>query len=586
MKFIPHAVLTALLLSAAVDHSNAQAPLSALGTTTTIDFSTTVTGVNNGLFDAQAPTGDVSPATGQLDYDAWDFLDDASATNAANSAATFPGTMPDGGGIAVGGSLNSGINAVDINGTRAFGVQPTGSHWTSGNLTLRAQNSTGGAVSQLDMSYSVFIFNDADRANSVRLYYSLTAEANSWVEIPSAAVTSPAALDAAPAWVESPVTCTVGGISIDAGDYIYLRWVGDDVSGSGTRDEFAFSNIGLTPEAVTGPMVTASTTALNAFDQIIGTPSTAQNLTVSGSNLTGDVTVTAPAPFEVSTSEASGYASSVILPQTGGALAATTVYVRMNSASGGAFSDQLSITSPGALEATVGLSGTAISNSLPAVFINELMASNASTIMDENGEYDDWFEIYNSTSDAVDLAGWYTSDDANNLTKYQFPIGGTEAIVPANGFLLVWADNQTEQGDLHTDFALSANGEAVILTAPDGVSVADSISFGAQDDDISYGRQADGELPWVLFSAPTPGASNQGTTGITVINAPSFHAWPNPVVGDVLHFDRPVTGDVLGIDGRIQARLTHTREFSTAALASGTYVLRTKYGAAVRFLIP
>ncbi|MEO8733828.1 MAG: lamin tail domain-containing protein, partial [Flavobacteriales bacterium] len=335
------------------------------------------------------------------------------------------------------------------------------------------------------------------------------------------------------------------------------------------------------------PLVIASTTALPSFDQTVGDPSSAQNLTVSGSNLTGDVTVAVPTPFEISTTEASGYSASIDLAESGGTLSSTTVYVRMNSGSSGAFSGQFSITSPGALEATVGLSGTAISNSLPAVFINELMASNASTITDENGEYDDWFEIYNSTSAAVDLAGWYASDDATHLTKYQFPIGSTVAIVPANGFLLVWADNQPEQGDLHTDFALSSNGEAVILTAPDAVSVADSISFGPQTTDISYGRQSDGLLPWISFVVPTPGASNQGATVIIAHTAATvLSAWPNPVVGNLLHFDHQVTGEVLGIDGRIVARVTHALELQTADLASGTYVLRTSDGAAASFLIP
>lgn len=574
-------VLRPLLLAPAIGLTAiacAQAPLAALGTPVVIDLTNTVAGVNNGLFNAGAPLGDTSPGPGQLDYDGWNYVSDASPNAAAQGPANFPGAMPDGHGLDTAGTLTSGISAVDIAGVRALAIQPTSSHWTSGSITLRAQNNTGGAIGQLDVAFHIHVYNDQARSNSVRFLYSLTAAQDSWVEVPNTAVVSPDVADANPAWVDHPIACTLSGFSMNPGDVVYLRWVGDDVSGSGTRDEFAFSQITITPQATTGPLLQTSVQGLPPFNQTVGTPSAAQNFILVGSSLIDDVTLTAPAPFEVSLHETFGYAATIDVPQSGGTLDPTTIYVRMNSGSGGSFNGTIAISSPGAATALVGVSGTAVASVLPVIYINELMASNNTTIADENGEFDDWFELFNPNDDAVDLAGWYASDDGTELTKYQFPLGGTTAIVPGHGFLLVWADNQPEQGDLHTSFSLSAGGEQLLITGPDGVTIVDSVSFGAQTTDVSYGLQHDGQQPWVTFTSPTPGASNS-PVGIAEHDARSpLRCWPNPVVGDHLFLDRPVTGTIVGGDGRVVRSFQRNQALELGDLAPGVYVLRTTEG--------
>ena len=154
--------------------------------------------------------------------------------------------------------------------------------------------------------------------------------------------------------------------------------------------------------------------------------------------------------------------------------------------------------------------------------INELIASNQNTITDEFAEFDDWVEIYNPTGESIDLAGYFLSDNPNNLMKWMFPVtapGETE--IAANGYLIIWCDNTVEQGPLHTNFRLSADGEAVYLTGPDGVTVIDSIEFGAQQTDISYGRTCDACPNWTFFNVPTPNAANaqsDPTTDILFIN--------------------------------------------------------------------
>ena len=146
----------------------------------------------------------------------------------------------------------------------------------------------------------------------------------------------------------------------------------------------------------------------------------------------------------------------------------------------------------------------------PVLFINEFLASNDTTNADENGEYDDWIEIYNPGNEPVDIGGFYISDDKTDITAWQIPTGKSDSTtVPAGGFLLLWADKQPEQGVLHVKIKLSSGGEDIVLTAPNGTTVIDSLSFGAQTTDVSMGRLPDGSDNWVTFDHPTPGASNQ-----------------------------------------------------------------------------
>lgn len=563
----------------------AQASLDQLGVPVTIDLINTVPGVNNGLFDAQTPSGSTTPAPGQIDFNGWNWVNDVSPSAAAQGPANFPGALPNGNGLALAGALTGGISAVDINGARALAIQPTSGIWTSGNLTLRAINNTGAALGQIAFAYDLFVYNDQARSNDVRFYYSLSAAQDSWVEVLSAAVTSPADADATPAWVEQNISTTLSGFSMNPGDVIYLRWVGNDVSGSGTRDEFALTNIVLTPQAATGPNVVASTTGLPPFAQTVGTPSAAQSFVAFGSLLVGDVTITAPAPFEVSLNEASGYAASLVLAQANGIAGPATVYVRMNSAVPGPFNGLITLASVGAGGALVAVAGIASPASVPSIFINEVMAFNGTTIADENGEFDDWFELYNPGAAPVDLAGWFVTDDAADLVKYQFPPAGTQAVVPANGFLLVWADNQAIQGDLHTNFSLSStNGEILLLVAPDGITVVDSVSFGPQTVDVSYGRETDGGQPWILFALPTPGASNETSSIAEASVQEPLRAWPVPASGGELRLDRVVSGEVFGADGRLVLRVQRSSVVDVAALPSGSYTLRCADGARLVFL--
>ena len=145
------------------------------------------------------------------------------------------------------------------------------------------------------------------------------------------------------------------------------------------------------------------------------------------------------------------------------------------------------------------------------VFINEWMAANVAFLPDPaDGDFDDWFELYNPNDVAVDLTDYSLSDVLTaGGPRWSIPVGTT---IPARGFLLVWADNETAQNvtnraDLHANFRLSQAGESIGLFAPNG-SIVDSVTFGNQTNNISQGRWRDGAQDIYFMPTPTPRAAN------------------------------------------------------------------------------
>ena len=143
--------------------------------------------------------------------------------------------------------------------------------------------------------------------------------------------------------------------------------------------------------------------------------------------------------------------------------------------------------------------------------INELMASNNTTIQDPQGQYDDWIEIHNYGDDAIDIGGMYLTDDLSAPTKWRIPANNPAATtIPAGGYLLIWADNDTTNAGLHANFKLDAAGEEIGLFDSDGATPIDSVTFGEQAGDISYGRYPDAGDYWQAFGSPSPAAQNIG----------------------------------------------------------------------------
>lgn len=126
------------------------------------------------------------------------------------------------------------------------------------------------------------------------------------------------------------------------------------------------------------------------------------------------------------------------------------------------------------------------------VRLNEFVADNEDGLRTAAGVAADWIELFNADAAAVDLSGWYLTDNATALTQWRIPDGVT---IPAQGYLIIFADSSSEaitNGELHANFSLSKNGEYLGLIRPDGVTVEDEFAptFPEQFEDISYGRAA------------------------------------------------------------------------------------------------
>lgn len=149
---------------------------------------------------------------------------------------------------------------------------------------------------------------------------------------------------------------------------------------------------------------------------------------------------------------------------------------------------------------------------VPRLYINEIMANNLSCCPDKDGgrdEFDDWIEIYNADKRPVDIGGMYLSQDRDNPLEYQIPKTNSSATtIQPGGFLVLWADDDPDQGELHLNFKLSHNGEFVGLYNNDGRTI-DSLEFKQQRENVSFGRTSDGGKIWLQFPEPSPAESNQ-----------------------------------------------------------------------------
>ena len=146
------------------------------------------------------------------------------------------------------------------------------------------------------------------------------------------------------------------------------------------------------------------------------------------------------------------------------------------------------------------------SGAISALFINEFMAANETIIPNEDGDYVDWVELYNASGEAISLEGLYVTDDLDEPLAHPLPM----LTVPANGYLLLWADKEVELGDYHLPFALEKNGEELGLSYIDSSGnpvLLDGVAFGMQADDISWARIPDGG-EWSEQATPSPGEEN------------------------------------------------------------------------------
>ncbi len=140
------------------------------------------------------------------------------------------------------------------------------------------------------------------------------------------------------------------------------------------------------------------------------------------------------------------------------------------------------------------------------LYINEFMASNATTVLDSFGVYSDWVEIYNSTLQEIDLSGFGISDSIAQPMKYRLPEG--TSIAPGGYLVIFLSGNEgMHNGELHAPFGLRAYEEDVVLSSANG-RIVDSCSYSRMDADVSMARTPDGTGEFAQSAQPTPGYPN------------------------------------------------------------------------------
>jgi hypothetical protein len=217
------------------------------------------------------------------------------------------------------------------------------------------------------------------------------------------------------------------------------------------------------------------------------------------------------------------------------------------------------------------------------LFINEFLAGNQTTNTDEAGDYDDWLEIYNAGNDPVWLGDKYLTDNFDNPDKWAFP----DYTIEPQEFLLVWCDDDPNQGPFHTTFKISKDGEelAIVDNEATGYQMIDSVSFGVQTDDVSYGRDPDAGDDWIFYEHPTPGLSNALNASVDMQGSEGhLLMYPNPVFNNTVYLSKVSDIAVYSVNGQKLMEYSGTDRFSVATLPDGFYLIRTRSGETFKIL--
>ncbi len=212
------------------------------------------------------------------------------------------------------------------------------------------------------------------------------------------------------------------------------------------------------------------------------------------------------------------------------------------------------------------------------VVINEFMASNDTTVADQDGDFDDWVELYNNSTDAVDISGYQLADDASELTQFIFPDG---TIMQPDSYIIVWADKDLDQAGYHADFKLSASGESIYLADATG-NILDSVVFGEQITDATYGRYPNGTGDFRDL-VPTFGAENMKSSGIFAVweDNSAVRIFPNPAYSSFTiervdgQYDDTVV-EIYNMQGSklYQANINNAHTIATDSWSRGLYLVR------------
>jgi uncharacterized protein len=183
---------------------------------------------------------DPAPTAGQLDSDEF------AGTGMSDGDVPFGGSATSGDwarGESSGGVTTGGLYAWAGGPDRWLFVQPGASDFNPGSLTIRYVNGNAQAITTIDVSYQIEVFNDQDRSNSWNFSYSTDDVV--YTPVPALDFASPDVADPVPSWLPAFRNTTIAGLSIPNGGFFYIRFTSADVSGTGSRDEIGVDKISV-----------------------------------------------------------------------------------------------------------------------------------------------------------------------------------------------------------------------------------------------------------------------------------------------------------------------------------------------------
>ena len=210
-------------------------------------------------------------------------------------------------------------------------------------------------------------------------------------------------------------------------------------------------------------------------------------------------------------------------------------------------------------------------SSFSQVVINEICAANADINIDPDFfNYSGWIELYNAGNNAVDLSGYFLSDNPAEQFKWQLPAG---ILLPSKGFVLIWCDQKYV--GLHAGFSLSADGETLVLSNPVGV-VIDLVTFPSQFTNMSYARAANNS--WRITPFPSPQAANiQGPSTSQRLDPPAFSKSGGRYSGtQTIKLSHPQKNVTIRFTTDGSEPLANSNAYSSPVTLSSTKVLKAK----------
>lgn len=335
--------------------------------------------------------------------------------------------------------------------------------------------------------------------------------------------------------------------------YIQIRWkyYQENSNQGGSRPFVALDDIKVVGRDInTGyaPYVFLGSESLGNFGCVQGGVSQIDSLLISGVHLSSNLTITSSGNFYISTDKSNVNSKNLVLGVTSGNLNERYIYIRKVCQNTSVENGTLRFIS-GSYQRTFSLRGEGYYQ----LYINELMASNFLTLYENlSRDYPDWIEIYNPNNETVRVGGYYISDNKDQLNKHQL----SNVIfhqIGANGFRTYYASGNPNLSINHLNFSLSSHGESIFLVGKDGKTIIDSVTYGGQETDYSYGRMTDGGSEWTIFEKSTPDRSNGiGKVALDKSTPPSFShigGWYGQIFNLSITSENPEAKIYFTIDG-------------------------------------